>query len=121
MSEVKRLLNELGLVGSHVTVPHVQRALHVDASTAMRLIALRDAVAEYETPYEHWFPLIGRPACDHCNAPESVHLRISPTGFSVGSGYRHRDDCPKLRCPHGRLWMEDCPSCDAERAEDHDS
>jgi hypothetical protein len=63
----------------------------------------------------HFFPLTGRPPCKDCGAPEGVALNLSPTGYSVGSDYEHKPQCPALRCKHGLSWMVDCADCEAER------
>ena len=60
----------------------------------------------------HFFPMTGKPPCSHCGQPEGVILNVSETGFSCGSGHEHEPECPALRCPHGVVWLEECPTCE---------
>lgn len=64
---------------------------------------------------KHFFAMTGRPVCADCQQPEGVQLNVDATGFSVGSGFEHKPECPRLRCEHGVLWQDDCAQC-ADRA-----
>lgn len=66
----------------------------------------------------HFFPLTGKKPCPDCGQPEGVQLNISSTGYSVGSGFEHKPECPQLRCIHGVLWADDCDTCNAARERD---
>lgn len=61
-----------------------------------------------------------RKPCDDCRGPAVVTLSASMTGFSVGSGYQHHLECPKLYCEHGLSWSTECYECEIDEREEHE-
>jgi len=64
----------------------------------------------------HKIPYGGKP-CEKCNGEAIVIIHTGMGGFSITSGYEHKEDCASLFCPHGNKWIHDCLHCDAEESQ----
>ena len=70
--------------------------------------------SEAQAAGKYTFPTPGAAPCPACRGVAQVELEVTHSGYSVGSGHAHTDDCPKTMCPHGVKWARwaDCEKCD---------
>ena len=54
----------------------------------------------------------GSENCKDCNGIEVAVLTAGNGGWSATARHNHKPECPRLKCPHGIHWMEECYQCE---------